>query len=209
MMRWKIARRFRLIDSFIDGFLFSFVLVLNELEGLAKGADARDCPPSSRAALNPEHVARVAQNAKTALTFARSRNPAIRCVTSKGTVLSSSTFTVEEDVPQVNHSFFSFYFHHFSIQHYFYLILTLKSFLNCWNLIHILLHKNWNRLSIYVFHLTCCILWYQFSISGYYTSHYFAPYQRCWTTEEDAEENNFSSRFDFCGWLFRQNPPPK
>ncbi|XP_076233282.1 telomerase-binding protein EST1A [Calliopsis andreniformis] len=74
------------------------LVVLNELEGLARGADARDCPPASRAALDPEHVARVAESAKAALAFARSRNPAIRCLTTRGTVLTSSTFTVEEDV---------------------------------------------------------------------------------------------------------------
>ncbi|CAK9812185.1 Telomerase-binding protein EST1A [Anthophora quadrimaculata] len=74
------------------------LVVLNELEGLARGADARDCPPASRATLDPEHVARVAESAKAALAFARSRNPAIRCLTTRGTVLTSSTFTVEEDV---------------------------------------------------------------------------------------------------------------
>ncbi|KAF7412009.1 hypothetical protein HZH66_000905 [Vespula vulgaris] len=73
-------------------------IILNELEGLARGADARDCPPASRATLDPEHVARVAESAKAALAFARSRNPAIRCLTTRGTVLTSSTFTVEEDV---------------------------------------------------------------------------------------------------------------
>ncbi|XP_015110321.1 telomerase-binding protein EST1A [Diachasma alloeum] len=73
------------------------LVVLNELEGLARGADPRDCTPNSRATLNPEHVARVAESAKSALSFARSRNPAIRCLTTRGTVLSSSTFTVEED----------------------------------------------------------------------------------------------------------------
>lgn len=61
----------------------------------------RDCGPTSRAALNPEHVARVAENARAGLAFARSRNPAIRCLTTRGTVLTSSTFTVEEDVCQV------------------------------------------------------------------------------------------------------------
>ncbi|XP_034941646.1 uncharacterized protein Smg6 isoform X2 [Chelonus insularis] len=74
------------------------LVVLNELEGLARGADTRDCPPNSRAALNPEHVMRVAESAKAALTFARSKNPAIRCLTTRGTVLTSSTFTVEEDI---------------------------------------------------------------------------------------------------------------
>lgn len=82
--------------------LYFFVAVLNELEGLTRGADARDCPPASRATLNPEHVARVAESAKTALAFARSRNPAIRCLTTRGTVLTSSTFTVEEDVDKVS-----------------------------------------------------------------------------------------------------------
>lgn len=80
----------------------SFVAVLNELDGLTRGADARDCPPASRATLNPEHVARVAESAKAALAFARSRNPAIRCVTTRGTVLPSSTFTAEEDVDKVS-----------------------------------------------------------------------------------------------------------
>lgn len=79
-----------------------FLAVLNELEGLARGADARDCPPASRATLDPEHVARVAESAKAALSFARSRNPAIRCLTTRGTVLTSSTFTVEEDVDKVS-----------------------------------------------------------------------------------------------------------
>ncbi|XP_031779965.1 telomerase-binding protein EST1A isoform X3 [Nasonia vitripennis] len=76
------------------------LVVLNELEGLSRGADMRNCGPTSRAALNPEHVARVAENAKVGLAFARSRNPAIRCLTTRGTVLSSSSFTVEEDVCQ-------------------------------------------------------------------------------------------------------------
>ncbi|XP_012273002.1 telomerase-binding protein EST1A isoform X2 [Orussus abietinus] len=76
------------------------LVVLNELEGLTRGASPRNCPPASRASLDPEHVARVAENAKSALAFARSRNPAIKCLTTRGTVLTSSTFTVEEDVDQ-------------------------------------------------------------------------------------------------------------
>lgn len=47
-------------------------------------------------------MARVAESAKAALAFARSRNPAIRCLTTRGTVLTSSTFTVEEDVDKVS-----------------------------------------------------------------------------------------------------------
>lgn len=54
--------------------------------------------------MDPEHVARVAESAKVALAFARSRNPAIRCLTTRGTVLTSSTFTVEEDVDEVSES---------------------------------------------------------------------------------------------------------
>ncbi|XP_043272434.1 telomerase-binding protein EST1A isoform X3 [Venturia canescens] len=76
------------------------LVVLNELEGLARGSDARDCPPVSRATLNPEHVTRVAESSKAALAFARSRNPAIKCLTTRGSLLTSSTFTVEEDVSQ-------------------------------------------------------------------------------------------------------------
>ena len=75
------------------------------MEGLARGADTRDSPPAFRATLNPEHVARVAENAKAALAFARSRNPAIRCLTTRGTVLTSSTFTDEEDVTQVRKAY--------------------------------------------------------------------------------------------------------
>ncbi|XP_044015276.1 uncharacterized protein LOC122857262 isoform X2 [Aphidius gifuensis] len=73
------------------------LVVLNELEGLARGADPKD-GPISRSALTSDHIARVAKSAKLALEFARSKNPAIRCLTTRGTVLSSSTFTVEEDV---------------------------------------------------------------------------------------------------------------
>lgn len=50
-------------------------------------------------------MARVAESAKAALAFARSRNPAIRCLTTRGTVLTSSTFTVEEDVDKVSEFF--------------------------------------------------------------------------------------------------------
>lgn len=87
---------------------FLRVAVLNELEGLARGGGSRDCPPASRAALNPQHVARIAESAKAALTFARSRHPTIRCVTTKGTVLASTNFTVEEGGDLVSNSFFLF-----------------------------------------------------------------------------------------------------
>lgn len=63
---------------------------------MARGADPKD-GPVSRSALTSDHIARVAKSAKSALEFARSKNPAIRCLTTRGTVLTSSIFTVEED----------------------------------------------------------------------------------------------------------------
>lgn len=77
-----------------------FCLVLSELEGLSKGANVRDLQPLG-GKTNPQHIARVAENAKIGLQFARSRNPAIKCVTTKGTILASSSFTTEDDPSQV------------------------------------------------------------------------------------------------------------
>lgn len=67
-----------------------FGTVLNELDGLAHGR--RD------SSARPEHLAMVTECAASALEFLRSRSsPAIRCVTTKGTILNSATFTSEED----------------------------------------------------------------------------------------------------------------
>ncbi|KAK9738430.1 PIN domain [Popillia japonica] len=71
------------------------LVVLNELEGLAKGG--RSPAPVPRAAPNPEHVVMVAESAKHALDFVGVKNPSVKCITTKGTILASSTFTVEDD----------------------------------------------------------------------------------------------------------------
>jgi len=47
-----------------------------------------------------EHAAHVAKCAKEALEFLRQRSPAVRCVTTKGTVLPSAMFTSEEEGDQ-------------------------------------------------------------------------------------------------------------
>ncbi|KAG8283120.1 Smg-6, nonsense mediated mRNA decay factor [Homalodisca vitripennis] len=66
------------------------LVVLNELDGLAHGR--RD------STARPQHLAMVTECAASALEFLRSRSsPAIRCVTTKGTILNSTTFTSEED----------------------------------------------------------------------------------------------------------------
>lgn len=64
--------------------------VLSELDGLAHGR--RD------STARPEHLAMVTESAALALEFLRCRtSPAVRCVTTKGTILNSATFTLEED----------------------------------------------------------------------------------------------------------------
>ena len=72
--------------------------MLNELDGLARGQ--RD--PGAR----PAHVVMVTEAARAALDFLRSRStthptPAIRCVTTKGTILNSAIFTSEQDIDEV------------------------------------------------------------------------------------------------------------
>lgn len=63
--------------------------VMNELEGLSRG-----CKPSQSA----HHSAMVRETAKAAMSLFQNRHPALRTVTTKGTVLSSSIFTHEEDL---------------------------------------------------------------------------------------------------------------
>jgi len=66
------------------------LVVLNELDGLAHGR--RD------AGSQPQHRAMVTESAALALEFLRSKtSPAVRCVTTRGTVLNSAAFTSEED----------------------------------------------------------------------------------------------------------------
>ena len=66
------------------------VVVLKELDGLAKGAR-----PAKYA--SPEHAAMVAENARHALSFLKERNPNIKCVTSRGTVMPSLGIASEDD----------------------------------------------------------------------------------------------------------------
>lgn len=66
------------------------LVVLGELDGLAKGAR-----PAKYA--SQEHAAMVAENARLALDFLRERPPNTKCVTSRGTVLASLGVTTEED----------------------------------------------------------------------------------------------------------------
>ncbi|XP_044271255.1 telomerase-binding protein EST1A isoform X2 [Tribolium madens] len=71
------------------------IVVLSELEGLSRGG--KSPIPSTRSMLDPQHVRKVAQAAKRALSFLKSRPQAVKCVTTKGAVLSSTTFTTEDD----------------------------------------------------------------------------------------------------------------
>ena len=71
------------------------IVVLKELDGLAKGAR-----PAKYA--SPEHAAMVAENARHALTFLKNRPANTRCVTSRGTVLASLGVTTEDDVQQMD-----------------------------------------------------------------------------------------------------------
>ncbi|XP_055683331.1 telomerase-binding protein EST1A isoform X2 [Lutzomyia longipalpis] len=103
------------------------LVVLNELEGLSRGlkgsiatkstsniqsgnnlltvntplAPTLTIFPSTSMSVSsksdPKHVAMVAEASKNALMFLKSKNPAVKCVTTKGSVLNSSVFTVEDD----------------------------------------------------------------------------------------------------------------
>ncbi|GFG40776.1 hypothetical protein Cfor_06054, partial [Coptotermes formosanus] len=74
------------------------LVVLKELEGLARRGKDRDYIPLPP--VDPEHAAKVAEAAKLALVFLRSRSPGVRCVTSRGTVIHTSAFAMEEDSEQ-------------------------------------------------------------------------------------------------------------
>lgn len=74
--------------------VYTFV-VLNELEGLTKGG--KTPVPSGRSTADPQHVIKVAESAKQALEFLANRHPFVKCMTTKGTILTSTTFTAEDD----------------------------------------------------------------------------------------------------------------
>jgi protein SMG6 len=68
------------------------LVVVNELEGLSQG-----CKPSQSLA----HAALVREGAREAISFLQTKHPALRCVTTRGTVLNSTTL-FEEDMDQVS-----------------------------------------------------------------------------------------------------------
>ncbi|KAK6625110.1 hypothetical protein RUM43_005401 [Polyplax serrata] len=76
------------------------LIVLNELEGLARGGRDRDLSHLSRT--EQEHAADVSGSARTALSYLRSPPrslPTIRCVTTRGKFINSfTTFVVEDDI---------------------------------------------------------------------------------------------------------------
>ncbi|XP_018574342.1 telomerase-binding protein EST1A isoform X2 [Anoplophora glabripennis] len=71
------------------------IVVLSELEGLSRGGKAPT--PDSRSFLDPQHVKKVAESAKNALDFLRNRHASVKCVTTKGAIIASTTFSTEDD----------------------------------------------------------------------------------------------------------------
>ncbi|XP_052900031.1 telomerase-binding protein EST1A [Anopheles moucheti] len=68
----------------------------------ASAADPVTLPTSSSALIpNLQHAAKVAESSKKALLFINSRNPAVKCVTTKGSILKTSSFTEEDDVGEL------------------------------------------------------------------------------------------------------------
>lgn len=68
---------------------------MNELEGLGKGG--KSPAPGGKGTTDPQHVIKVAESAKHALEFLANRHPYVKCITTKGTILTSTTFTIEDD----------------------------------------------------------------------------------------------------------------
>ncbi|XP_076251691.1 smg6 nonsense mediated mRNA decay factor isoform X1 [Rhynchophorus ferrugineus] len=71
------------------------IVVLSELEGLSKGTPLRNI--RGPALPNIEHVQKVAQASRLALDFLKKRHSAVKCVTTRGAVLASTTFSTEDD----------------------------------------------------------------------------------------------------------------
>lgn len=67
------------------------LIVLNELEGLAKGAKTPE------RVMNPAHALKVAEASKAALDYLATRSAGVKCITTKGTILASTAFTKEDD----------------------------------------------------------------------------------------------------------------
>ncbi|XP_044755444.1 telomerase-binding protein EST1A [Coccinella septempunctata] len=75
------------------------IVVLGELEGLGRGGIAP--VPGTMSRTDPEHTKKVGEAARKALVLLKKRHHNIKCVTTKGAVLNSTTFTTEED-PSMN-----------------------------------------------------------------------------------------------------------
>lgn len=69
--------------------------MLSELEGLARGG--RSPVPGPRTSVDPEHIIKVGEAAKKALEFLKSRHQSVKCITTKGAILTSTAFTTEDD----------------------------------------------------------------------------------------------------------------
>ncbi|CRK96809.1 CLUMA_CG010028, isoform B [Clunio marinus] len=89
------------------------ITVINELEGLSRGIKpltptaivvsslSQHSTPSVASSRignrnDPQHAAFVAKASKDALTFLKSKNPAVKCVTTKGSMINSAIFTSED-----------------------------------------------------------------------------------------------------------------
>ncbi|XP_045475193.1 telomerase-binding protein EST1A isoform X2 [Harmonia axyridis] len=71
------------------------IVVLAELEGLGRGGIS---PASGTLSKNdPEHIRKVGEAARKALVLLKKRHHNIKCVTTKGAFLNTTTFTTEED----------------------------------------------------------------------------------------------------------------
>ncbi|CAL4222501.1 unnamed protein product, partial [Meganyctiphanes norvegica] len=68
------------------------LVVLNELNGLS-----RDAAVAKYGSVG--HAIKVREGAASAVHYLNSKHPSIKCVTSHGSVLSSTTFTAELDMP--------------------------------------------------------------------------------------------------------------
>lgn len=81
-------------------YLFVPITVVNELEGLSKGLRE----PSNMLATveSDNNLSLVTKRSKAALEFIRSKNNGIKCVTTKGSILNSSVFTLEESENQIS-----------------------------------------------------------------------------------------------------------
>lgn len=75
--------------------IIKFITVLGELEGLAKGG--KNPVPNPKTPNNAQHAVKVAESAKFALEFLSVKHANVKCITTKGTILPSTTFTVEDD----------------------------------------------------------------------------------------------------------------